>query len=371
IVDRGDLTVAISSDGAAPMLASHLRSRLEQELDPRLGRVAAIARQFRQKAEARVPRGAARREFWQEVIAGAPARAILAGDEAEGRRLIEAALEGAPSARRKGRVILVGAGPGDPELLTLKAVRWLKAADVILHDALIDPGVLAYARREALVIDVGKRAGSRAVSQQEINALMIEHAAAGRYVVRLKGGDALVFGRAAAEISALEATGFPVEIVPGITAAQACAADVRLPLTLRGRIRQVSLVAGAATSGEPELDWSALARPGQAFAIYMGVRTAGRIAARLLGAGADPSTPAIIVENGSREGRRTIASSLVDMPVAIKAKRMTGPAIVFIGLDWAAAGIEPPAEVEWFSDASMPLRVSRPLSPIDQLALSS
>lgn len=371
IVDRGDVTIAISTDGAAPMLATHLRARLELEIDPRLNRVAAIARAYRDIAEQRVPRGAARRAFWHEVVAGAPAAAILAGDEARAHDLIEAALDAAPSDTVEGRVILVGAGPGDPDLLTLKAVRALKSADVILHDALVDPRVLHHARREAHIVDVGKRAGGKAVAQCEINALLVEHATAGRIVVRVKGGDALVFGRAAEEIAAVQAAGIAVEIIPGITAAQACAAEARLPLTLRGQVRQFSLVTGAAIHGEPELDWQALARPGQAFAIYMGVRTAGRITASLLAAGADPSTPVVIVEKGACAGRRTIAATLIDLPAAITAKNVAGPAILFVGLDWDAAGISPPHDVEWFADAPMPLRLPRTLSPLDQLALSS
>lgn len=371
IVDRGDVMVAISTDGAAPMMATHLRARLEQEFDPRLGRVAAIAREYREVVEHRVPRGAARRAFWQEVVAGAPAEAILAGDEPGGRALIDAALDGAPRIETEGRVILVGAGPGDPDLLTLKAVRALKSADVILHDALVGSRVLDHARREAYILDVGKRAGGRAVPQIEINALLVEHASAGKIVVRLKGGDAFIFGRAAEEIAAVEAFGIAVEIIPGITAAQACAAEARLPLTVRGKVRHVSLVTGAAYDGEPELDWDALARPGQAFAIYMGVRTAGRITARLLAAGADPSTPVVIVEKGACEGQRTIASTLLDLPSAITAKHIAGPAILFVGLDWDAAGIAPPDDVDWFADAPARLQLPGALTPLDQLALSS
>lgn len=371
IVDRGDVTVAISTDGAAPILATHLRAELEQALDPRLGRVAAIAREYRAEAEHRVPRGQARRAFWHEVVAGAPALAILAGDEDHGRALIDAALAGVTAPNRKGRVILVGAGPGDPDLLTLKAVRALKSADVILHDALIDLCVLDHARREAVVIDVGKRAGGRAMAQATINALLIEHASAGRLVVRLKGGDAFVFGRAAEEIAAVEGAGLAIDVIPGITAAQACAADARLPLTVRQRIRQISLVTGAASDGEPDLDWVALARPGQAFAIYMGVRTANRITRRLLAAGADPSTPIVIVERGGQTDRRTVAATLIDLPSAITAKQINGPAVVFVGLDWADAGLSPPPDVEWFSARPVRPRLPRSLTPIDQFALSS
>lgn len=378
-VDRGEVTVAISSDGAAPMLATHLRGWLERELHPRLGRVASIAREYRAEATARIPFGAARRAFWQEVVAGAPADAILSGDEARGRRLIDAVLAKVPSEKATGRVILVGAGPGDPELLTLKAVRALKSADVILIDALVDPRVLDHARREAHVVDVGKRAkspdkGGRSASQREVNAALVEHARAGKVVVRLKGGDAFVFGRAAEEIAAVEAAGIAVEIVPSITAAQACATDARLPLTYRGHVRQVSLVTGAATDGEPDLDWEALARPGQAFAIYMGLRTAGQITARLIGAGADPSTRVVIVENGGREGRRVVASVLSELADAITDHGITGPAIAFVGLDWVDAGLEPPADVTWHHTStsySSALPSSRPLSAFERLALSS
>jgi uroporphyrin-III C-methyltransferase/precorrin-2 dehydrogenase/sirohydrochlorin ferrochelatase len=235
LVDRADVTIAIGTDGAAPILVTHLRSLLEQELHPRLGRVAAIAREFRRAAK-RVPAGAARRAFWQKVVAGPPAAAILRGDEAEGCRLIEAHLDDTSPLAPAGRAILIGAGPGDPELLTFKAVRALKSADVILHDSLVGAGVHDHARREAVIIDVGKRRGRHGASQSDINALLIEHAKAGKVVARLKVGDAFVFGRAAEEIAAVEAAGIAVEIVPGITAAQACAVDARLPLTSRGAV---------------------------------------------------------------------------------------------------------------------------------------
>lgn len=379
-VDRGDVTVAISTNGAAPILATHLRGWLERELHPRMGRVAAIAREYRPAAK-RIAFGAARRAFWQEVLTGAPARAIERGDEAEGRRLIEVLICGTRPDAPAGRVILVGAGPGDPELLTLKAVRALKSADVILHDSLVGEGVLDYVRREATVIPVGKRRGRASVSEAAIIGLMIEHAQAGRIVVRLKGGDAFVFGRAAEEIAAVEAAGIPVEIVPGITAAQACAVDARLPLTSRGAVRRISLVTGAASDGEPDLDWDTMARPGQAHAIYMGVRNSARIAQELVGAGADPSLPAVIVENGGRPESRTIATTLADLDSAIDALGVRGPAILFLGLDWGDAGLRMPPGAEVFRapPSASPASASAPagdpahrslIAPLDKLALS-
>lgn len=379
-VDRGDVTVAISTDGAAPVLATHLRGWLERELHPRLGRVAAIAREYRPAAK-RIPFGAARRAFWQEVLTGAPAAAIQRGDEAGGRRLIDALLDGASPEPPSGRVILIGAGPGDPELLTLKAVRALKSADVVLYDSLVSSGVLEYARREASLVDVGKRGGKPSTSQRDINALMIEHARAGRIVARLKGGDAFVFGRAAEEIAAVESAGIAVEIVPGITAAQACAVEARLPLTYRGVVRQFSIVTGAASEGEPDLDWEALARPGQAFAIYMGIKTGARIATELIAAGADPALPAVIVENGGRPDRRVVATTLDALGAAIKEHRIGGPAILFVGLDWSAAGLRQPAHAENHDRLSAaetePLElIRRPgskrnhFAPLDTFALS-
>ena len=382
-VDRGDFTVAISTDGAAPILATHLRAWLERELHPRLGRVAAIAREYRTAAK-RIPFGAARRAFWQTVLTGTPAAAIQASDEAEWRRLIDALLAGTSPATQPGRVTLVGADPGDPELLTLKAVRALKAADVILHDGLVGDGVIDYARREATIVDVDKRRGHASIRQRDINDLMIEHARAGKIVVRLKGGDAFIFARAAEEIAALEAAGIAVEIVPGITAAQACAADARLPLTYRGEVRQISFVTGAAGDGEPDLDWPTLARPGQALAIYMGVRTAPRIAGALMAASAKSALPAVIVENGGRPEQRTIATTLGSLSTAIDGHAVRGPAIVFLGLDWRRAWLRVLPGVEtfpcplpailsrtWPEQLHRPVPHDRPIAPLDLLALSN
>lgn len=350
IVDRYPVTIAIGTEGTAPVLATQLRAWLELELHPRLGRVAAVAAGLRALVAAKIPAGSDRRTFWARVLAGAPAQAILAGEEHLGRHLIEAeiCLKAGAHAGHHGRVILVGAGPGDPELLTLKAVRALKSADVILHDHLVSQEVLELARREARLVPVGKICGRHSMPQAEINRLIVSHARAGKTVVRLKGGDPFVFGRAAEEMAAAQAAGLAVEVVPGITAAQGCAAAVGLPLTLRGSVRQVSLVTGAATHGAPDLDWEVLARPGQAFAIYMGLRNATTIARNLLAEGAAPSTPVVIVENGTLDSQRSIASRLADLGEAVRAKRLHGPAILLVGLGWAEAGLEQPASVETF-----------------------
>lgn len=370
IVDRDPLTIAIGTGGAAPVLATQVRASIERDLHPRIGRLAAIAGDYRPQVAAKIPAGVQRRAFWESAFTGASADAILAGDEAMGRHLFQALLDGpslAPVARM-GRVLLVGAGPGDPELLTLKAIRALKAADVILHDHLVGAGVLEFARREAVIIPVGKPCGQHSKTQAQINDLIVAQARSGKTVVRLKGGDPFVFGRAAEEIAAAQAAGVEVEVIAGITAAQGCAAAIGLPLTMRDHVRQVSLVTGATSHGAPDLDWQALARPGQAFAIYMGLRTAGDIATKLLAAGADPGAPAIIVENGTRANQRVIATTLQHLPAAVLAMGVRGPAILFVGLTWADAGLSPPASVETFAP-SLALRANRSNSATDDRAL--
>jgi uroporphyrin-III C-methyltransferase/precorrin-2 dehydrogenase/sirohydrochlorin ferrochelatase len=219
IVDR-ELSRSQSVPRRRPVLATRLRAMLEQQLHPRFGRIADIAREYRPAVARRIAPGEARRAFWDDVLGGAAADAILAGDEPGGRAAIERRLEGtAFDEAAPGRVLLVGAGPGDPELLTLKAVRALKSADVILHDGHVSQGVLDYARREAQLISVAKARGRHSKTQAEINALIVALARQGKTVVRLKGGDPFVFGRGGEEIDILRASGIPVEVVPGITAA--------------------------------------------------------------------------------------------------------------------------------------------------------
>jgi len=239
--------------------------------------------------------------------------------------------------RAAGRVILVGAGPGDPELLTLKARRVLHDADVVLYDRLVDPRILELARREATLIEVGKKPGGPAWKQPDINAAMIEHAREGALVVRLKSGDSLVFGRADEELDALEAAGIPWEVVPGITAASAAAASAGRSLTRRGRNGAIGFITAQDAEGYAEHDWRALAQPGKTFAIYMGLRAARFVQGRLLLHGASPETPVTIVENASRPDERVIESQLGGVSQTIWASAIRGPAIIFIGLKARAA----------------------------------
>jgi uroporphyrin-III C-methyltransferase / precorrin-2 dehydrogenase / sirohydrochlorin ferrochelatase len=254
----------------------------------------------------------------------------------------------ASSIGRPGVVSLIGCGPGEPDLLTLKAQQRLQEADVLVIDRLVNPAILDYARHSARRIDVGKNPNGTSFPQEEINRILVREALLGNNVARLKGGDAFVFGRAAEEMAAVRAAGATVEIIPGITAAHACAASVGLPLTQRGDIREFTVLTGATRDGVLDFDWAALARPGHAFAIYMGVGSSSTFAEKLLAAGADDQTPVVIVENGTRTNERSVATNLGLLARAVQETGITGPAIIFVGLSWDAAYLTRPAKVEVF-----------------------
>jgi uroporphyrin-III C-methyltransferase/precorrin-2 dehydrogenase/sirohydrochlorin ferrochelatase len=336
IVDRGEVTVAIGTEGTSPVLAQRLRAWLERELHPRLDALARLAGDFRDAVAEKLPAGRARRKFWEGVFDGAASEAALAGEESEARRLVGEAIEAAAKAQaQQGRVLLVGAGPGDPELLTLKAVRALKQADVILYDRLAGTGLLEHARREVELIPVGKAKGEHSVPQDKIQALMIERARAGQTVVRLKGGDPLVFGRAGEEIAALRDAGIEVEIISGITAGLAAAASLQIPLTHRDISHSVTFISGHEAGGEEpsfeHLDLAALGKGESTLLVYMGVSTAGLIARRLLDAGWKPACPVIAVENASRDSERRVATTLADLAAAPERLELKSPAVLIFG----------------------------------------
>lgn len=348
IVDRGTVTVAIGTEGAAPVLATRLRTAIEQELHPRLGRLADIARDYRDTVAERIAPGPRRRAFWEVVFGGLAAQAILAGNETVGRETIEAqlsdaAIRPAPS----GRVILVGAGPGDPDLLTLKAVRALKSADVVVHDGLMGEGVLDHARREAQLISVAKAKGRHSKTQAEINALLVVLAREGKTVVRLKGGDPSIFGRGGEEIEMLRASGIAVEVIPGITAATAAAASLQIPLTHRDLSRSLTFISGhAAGDGAPDfdqVDFAALAQQGATLAVYMGLATSGALARELLDAGWSPAMPVIVASRISQAGERRIAITLDVLAARTTALDLMGPALLIIG---EVAGLDVAGAIE-------------------------
>jgi len=372
LVDRDPVVVAIGSEGAAPVLVRRIKAMLEARLPSRLGDLARFAGHLRERVAARWRDGASRRRFWEGFFDGPVARHVLAGEEARASDLIESQLDGprrAVAAASPGSVTLVGAGPGDPDLLTFKAMRALQAADVIVTDRLVGPKILEAARRDAKRILVGKTPGGASTSQDEIGRILIREAMRGQKVVRLKGGDPLVFGRAAEELKALEAAGIAVEIVPGITAALATAARHGLTLTERRERRSLTLLTGHASDGPAEHDWQALARPGQALAVYMGVGAAGRMQARLAEAGIDPATPVTVVENATLPEEKVAVGRIDALAALVRDHGIKGPAIIVIGASpmLEAAPVEANPPVPLFAEEAAPPAALEP-APLGRAA---
>ncbi|MFB9949544.1 siroheme synthase CysG [Rhizobium puerariae] len=331
IVNRSPVVVSISTDGAAPILAQAIRRRIETLLPQSLKGWAALAHSLREKINERLAAGQQRRAFWERFVDRAFTSPNMP-EEADGVALLKDA-ERLSEAPATGRVTLVGAGPGDAELLTLKAVRALQAADVILFDDLVSDDVLELARREARRMLVGKRGGRESCRQEDINDMMVTFAKAGKRVVRLKSGDPMVFGRAGEEIACLEGEGIPVDVVPGITSASAMASRLGVSLTHRDHAQGVRFVTGHSRRGTlpDNLDWKGLADPRTTTIYYMAGRTAGEIAARLTKAGMTSTMPAVIVSAVSRPNERQWSGSLGDLPAAMVEIGIDEPVLIGIG----------------------------------------
>ncbi|WP_333828172.1 siroheme synthase CysG [Pararhodobacter sp.] len=329
IVDRDPVVVAIGTEGAAPVLARALKADLEARLPVALGLLARVGKAFRAAADA-LPMGRRRRDFWAEYYETTGPRVAEKGEAALEPALNDLLARHLAQAPGAGRVDLVGAGPGDPELLTLKARRLLDRADVVIHDRLVPGAILELARREALLIAVGKEGFGPSTPQDEINRLLVEHAGQGAHVVRLKGGDPSVFGRLDEETEALDEAGIDWAVVPGITAASASAAALGQSLTRRGRNASARLVTGHDMQGYAEQDWQALARPGAVAAVYMGKRASRFIQGRMLMHGASPDTPVSVVENASRPDQRILRATLATLPQVVT--DLAGPAVLLLGI---------------------------------------
>ena len=331
IVDRDPVTVAIGTEGAAPVLARAIKADLEERLPTQLGTLARIGKAFRKMADA-LPMGRKRRDFWADYYFNKGPRAIAEGEEAV-RPALETLLDQHLNAQEKeGHVAFVGAGPGDPELLTLKARKALDKADVVIHDRLISPEILELARREAILIDAGKEGFGPSMKQTDINELIVEHVQAGAQVVRLKSGDPTVFGRLDEELDACAEAGISWHIVPGITAASASVASIGQSLTKRERNGAVRFLTGHDMKGFADHDWKALARTGEVAAIYMGKKAARFIQGRLIMHGADATTPITIIENASRPDQRVLTTSLANLAQHIAEADLSGPALTLYGL---------------------------------------
>jgi uroporphyrin-III C-methyltransferase/precorrin-2 dehydrogenase/sirohydrochlorin ferrochelatase len=359
IVDRDPLVIAISTGGISPVFARMIRARLESVIPTAYGRLVTLAGQYRERLTASIGSTVLRRRFWERVLEGPVADRFLAGQEEEAKQELERALEAAGSeageAAPLGEVYLVGAGPGDPDLLTFKALRLMQRADVVLYDRLLPHGILNLVRREAEHIYVGKLPDDHIVPQEEITARLVKLAKEGKRVLRLKGGDPFMFGRGGEEIEAVMEAGIPVQVVPGITAATGCAAYAGIPLTHRDHAQACVFVTGHAKTGKLSLDWNVLIQPRQSVAIFMGLGHLAELMEEFVAHGADPKMPAAIIDNGTRPNQRVVTGTIESLAEQAVKARLHGPAIIIIGTvvtlrdklvhgqsDGAASGIKSP-----------------------------
>ncbi|MEJ6707286.1 MAG: siroheme synthase CysG [Amylibacter sp.] len=337
IVDRDPVTVAIGTEGAAPILARQIKQQVEEALPPSLGLLARIGQSFRGAADV-LPMGRKRRDFWSKFYFERGPLALANGDEAAVQAELDALLAQTVSAKRTaGRVDLVGAGPGDPELLTLKARKLMHDADVVIHDQLVTSEILELARREAIVVETSKSGFGKSWKQGDINDLMVAHAAQGHHVVRLKSGDPAMFARLDEEMDSLDAAGIDWAIVPGISTASAAAAGTRVSLTRRGRNSALKFLTAHDVDGFADQDWRDLAKPEAVAAIYMGKRAASFLRGRLLMFGANGDVPVAVVENASRADQRILQATLMTLPEVLAASDVTGPAVLLLGFAPRAA----------------------------------
>jgi uroporphyrin-III C-methyltransferase / precorrin-2 dehydrogenase / sirohydrochlorin ferrochelatase len=346
LIDRDPVLIAVSSGGDSPVLARRLRERLEAMISTRTGRLASWLAELRAASRRRLARPEARRRYFETLVDGPAARRFIEGDESGARRLAQQLL-GSTAGSAAGEVTLVGAGPGDPELLTLKALRALQDADVILYDRLVGAAVLDFARRDAERISVGKSSGGAGATQAQINELLIEHARRGRRVVRLKGGDPFIFGRGGEELEALARAGVGFSVIPGISAANGCAAYAGIPLTHREYASGVSFVTGHGEEGGIEPDWQALARPNTTAVIYMGLARLERIAAKLIENGAPAERSAAVISRGTTPEQRVTVAPLAHVAAAAHSGGHASPALLIVG---EVAALH--ATLAWFGGAA-------------------
>jgi uroporphyrin-III C-methyltransferase/precorrin-2 dehydrogenase/sirohydrochlorin ferrochelatase len=330
IIERAPLVVAVSSGGASPVLARLLRARLESMIPAAYGRLAALAGEFRDRVKARF-KGPERRRFWERALQGPIAELVLAGRDAEARKALAAAIDDTRLAFSGGEVSLVGAGPGDPDLLTFRALRLMQQADVVVYDRLVSKPILDLVRLEAERIYAGKERAKHTLPQEDINALLARLAKEGKRVVRLKGGDPFIFGRGGEEIDTLAAQGIPFQVVPGITAAAGCASYAGIPLTHRDHAQSVVFVTGHLQDGTLDLNWRALAQPRQTIVFYMGLLGLDQLCARLAEHGLPAATPAALVQAGTTPQQRVLTGTLATLPAIVQASEVKAPTLIIIG----------------------------------------
>lgn len=331
IVDRDPISIAVSSNGASPVLTRHLKSQLDSLIPANYGALAGLLARFRERAKAAIPDLQQRRYFWEHIVDSDIAQHVLSGRHDTAERKLEAALADPSHTHSAGEVYLVGAGPGDPDLLTFKALRLMQRADVIVYDRLVSEPILAMCRKDADYIYVGKARADHAMPQQRINELLVEQALAGKRVCRLKGGDPFIFGRGGEEIEELAAHGVAFQIVPGITAASGCASYAGIPLTHRDHAQSVRFVTGHLQEGRPDLPWAELIHPRQTLVLYMGLVSLAPIRAALLAHGMSGDTPIAMISKGTTPQQNVLISTLENSLTALADQPMLAPTLIIIG----------------------------------------
>ncbi len=330
ILDRSPLMVAFSSGGASPVLTRMLRGKLETLIPQNYSRLAAFAERFRELVKQRVANPAKRRIFWENALDGVVAEKVLTGDESSAEAMLQQMLANEDNIQR-GEVYLVGAGPGDPDLLTFRALRLMQKADVVVYDNLVSRPIVDMTRRDAERIYVGKKRADHTLRQEEINELLVRLAKEGKRVLRLKGGDPFIFGRGGEEIETLAAEGISFQVVPGITAASGVASYAGIPLTHRDHAQSCIFVTGHLKDGSMNLDWDALARPKQTVVVYMGLHGLDMLCGELVKHGLPDTTPIAIVQQGTTQNQRVVTGTLVTLPTIAAIEKLQAPTLIIIG----------------------------------------
>jgi uroporphyrin-III C-methyltransferase/precorrin-2 dehydrogenase/sirohydrochlorin ferrochelatase len=331
IIDRSPIVAAVSSGGAAPVLARLLRAKLESLIPAEFGKLAQLAEKFRPAVKAQIKQPEQRRIFWENVLQGSIAELVFAGKEQEAEQKLQEFLNKTENSITTGEVYLVGAGPGDPDLLTFKALRLMQQADVVVYDRLVSATILDLTRRDAEKIYVGKERDNHSLPQESINELLANLAKAGKRVVRLKGGDPFIFGRGGEEIETLMEQGISFQVVPGVTAAAGCASYAGIPLTHRDHAQSCTFVTGHLKDGSINLNWQQLAMPNQTIVIYMGLGGLDKICAALIAHGSSPDLPIAIVQQGTTLNQRVITGTLTTLPEKVLAEEIKAPTLIIIG----------------------------------------
>lgn len=332
IVDRSPVQIAVSTGGASPVLARLIRTRLEGTIPAAYGRLAALIDGFRTRVKAAFPNVESRRVFWEHILEGRVAELVLTGHDTEAEQLLQKSIdEGSEHPVMPGEVFLVGAGPGDPDLLTFRALRLMQQADVVVYDRLVSPAIMELVRRDAEIIYVGKERAKHTMQQENINQLLVRLAKEGKRVLRLKGGDPFIFGRGGEEIEQLAQEGVAFQIVPGITAANGCSSYAGIPLTHRDYAQSCVFVTGHLKDGSVDLNWKALAHPDQTVVFYMGLHGAPTLCKEMVAHGLPPSTPVALVEQGTTPQQRVYIATLDTLLDVIASHDIKPPTLIIVG----------------------------------------